>query len=106
MSEMATEINPFRAHSEGPKKRVLFIGTQSEFGGAQQFLFTLLTRLERSRFDCMVATGSSGDGEFTSAVRALGFETSLITELKRDSSPLNDLRAVYQIRKLIKKFEP
>ncbi len=103
---MATEINPFQGHVQGPKKRVLFIVTQSEFGGAQQFLFTLLSRLDRSQFDSIVATGSSGDGAFTSAARGLGFQTSLITALKRDSSPLADLRAIYQIRKLIKGFEP
>ena len=103
---MATEINPFQSHSQGPKKRVLFIITQSEFGGAQQFLYTLISRMDRSRFDIMVATGSTGDGVFTSAVRALEIKTSLIAALKRHISPITDLHAILQTRKLIKEFGP
>jgi glycosyltransferase involved in cell wall biosynthesis len=93
--------------SDQVKKRILFIITQSEFGGAQRFIFSLVGRLQQSnQYQLLVATGSDGGGEFLSALNAIGVETRQINSLKRDISPYKDLAAIFEIRRLIKQFGP
>ncbi len=102
---MDAEINVASTHSESHKKRILFVITQSEFGGAQQFVAAFVSKLDRSRYDITVATGGTGNGEFLQALRQLGFEPLIVEELRRNESLVSDLASVLAIRNLIKKLE-
>jgi len=86
-------------------KKILFIITQSEMGGAQRFLFNLLSKLS-DRYEMLVATGIDGDKELEVKIRNLGIEVTELKYLKRSISPYNDMRACFEIRDLINKFQP
>ena len=103
---MDAYINASPTSSEAPKKRLLFVITQSEFGGAQRFLFEFISKLDREKYDISVATGITGDAAFAEAVRNLEIPIFLVHALKRNEDPFNDIRAVWQLRKLIKKIKP
>lgn len=87
------------------KKRILFVITQSEFGGAQHFLFEIITHLDREKYELFLATGQSGDGKLTSALQGQ-LDIFQLFHLRRPISPLHDLLAVRELRKLIKKIKP
>ena len=40
-----------------PKRKILFIITQSELGGAMRFIYEFTSRLPRGKFTIMVVTG-------------------------------------------------
>src|SRR6185369_580221 len=89
----------------GPKKRVLFIITQSEMGGAQQFLLRLLNHLDPETNDIRVAIGRDGDGSFIEPLRPLGVICPVLKSLRRDINPVSDVRAVFETKRLIENFD-
>ena len=92
---MSTEINP--------KKKLLFVITQSEIGGAQRFLTVLLENLDKNKYEIRVAFGDAGTKDFLEQELAQkGIITHRLMYLSREIHPLNDLRSVFEIRKLIK----
>jgi glycosyltransferase involved in cell wall biosynthesis len=99
-------INSREPQTPSPKKRVLFIITQSEFGGAQQFLFQFLKHASKDTYDFQVATGRDGDMSLLKHLAPLGIPTSVIPSLQRDIALLLDLKAITHIRKLIDSFKP
>jgi len=88
------------------KKRVLFVITQSEPGGAQRFVLNLLTHLDKDQYEAMVAIGNTGNGNLFRALHAEGIPTHRLLHLVRDISIKEDLKAVSELRKLIKEYRP
>lgn len=103
---MITEINPINNQLLSPKRRVLFIITQSEMGGAQRFVFEIVSRLNHDKYDLLITVGSDGEGEFLKQLDKVGIRYKVIHELKRDISPINDIKSIFAIRKIIKDFRP
>lgn len=87
------------------KKKVLFVITQSELGGAQKFLSNLTSHLDRDIYEVLVAVGSSGNGDFLRVLKAEGIPFQTLKYLKREPS-LSDIKAVFETRSLIKKYRP
>ncbi|MCK4553947.1 glycosyltransferase [Candidatus Parcubacteria bacterium] len=108
------------------KKTILYLVTQSELGGAQRYVFDLATNLHQ-KFDVIIAFGEQGSkGELATRLIQAGFlpeseiKSSIgpavlreqsqifytIPHLKRAISPINDLKALIEIIKLIKKIKP
>lgn len=92
--------------AEIKQKKVLFVITQSEFGGAQRFLYHLLSRLNRSHYDLKIAVGDTGNKEFVLALENAGLEVIELKWLVREINPFKDMRATFELRKLIKDFRP
>ena len=88
------------------KKKILFIITQSEFGGAQRFLYNLISRLDSLNYDIKVAVGNTGNNEFTQALRNINISVQELKLLLRGINPIKDMAAVFELRKLIKSFCP
>jgi len=87
-------------------KKILYLITQSETGGAQRYIFDLAANL-RGEYNISVAFGEQGErGEFANELKNNGIEIYNIPHLKREISPLNDLLAIFEIVKLIKKLKP
>lgn len=42
------------------KKKVLFLITKANWGGAQRYVYDLATHLDKSQFDCLVVSGEAG----------------------------------------------
>jgi len=89
-------------------KKILFIITQSEFGGAQRAFFNIATDLDRKKYSITVAAGPEGDDEqgLLSALEKKGINTKHLKYLRREINPLFDLRGLLEIRRLIKKEKP
>lgn len=102
---MSLEINGQSRVNSSPKKRVLFIITQSEMGGAQRFLFNCLDKISNN-YDVRVAIGSDGGMELQDKLKKLNIEIYNLEFLKREISPINDWRAHKEIRKIIENFLP
>jgi glycosyltransferase involved in cell wall biosynthesis len=82
--------------------RVLQVVTKLELGGAQQLVLELCRRLDRARFDVVLASGT--EGELVPEARALPdcrFEA--VAPLVRELSPLDDARALVALARLIRR---
>jgi len=97
--------------------RVLFIITQSETGGAQRFLHTLVSHLDRIKYEMLVAAGpvELGDGnkelgiknyELLNRLGSGGVKTIQLKHLQREIKLFSDLLALFELRKIIKEFKP
>jgi glycosyltransferase involved in cell wall biosynthesis len=89
-------------------KKILFIITQSEFGGAQKAFFNIATNLDKEKYKIIVAAGPEGDDEqgLLSALEKRGINTKHLKYLRRAINPLFDLQGLLEIRRLIKKERP
>lgn len=70
------------------KKRILFIVTLNEIGGAQRFINTLTDNLDSQKYEWSIATADN------------------VKNLKRNPSVFNDVLAIFEVRKLIKNYNP
>src|SRR3989344_5760825 len=102
---MATESNTMIKTQGDLKKRVLFVITQSELGGAQRFLSSLTSHLDKDIYEFLIAVGSSGNGDFLRILKAEGIPYQTLKFLKREPS-LNDIKAVFEIRSFVKNYRP
>ena len=88
------------------KKRILFVITQSEFGGAQRFLYELTTRLDKGRYEILVASDSNKKSEFLNSLEQKDIKTRQLRFLKREINPIFDCLGVMELIKLINNFKP
>ena len=102
---MNAEINYFNVN-KNPKKRVLFIVTQSEFGGAQKFLYELTTRLDKNRYEILIAFDLGGKNDFLNSLEQKGLKTKQLKFLKRELNPVLDCLGIIELMKLINNFGP
>ncbi|MBI2042637.1 MAG: glycosyltransferase [Candidatus Nealsonbacteria bacterium] len=86
-------------------KRVLFLVTQSEMGGAQRYIFELARGLDKQKYEISVAAGE-GDGELFERIAPLQVKTHQLINLKRAPNPYLLIAAVVEIRRLLKKEKP
>jgi len=92
------------------KKKILFLVTQSEFGGAQRFIHTLVINLDKNKYDIMVSAGLRGDDE-NGLLKLLesprhGIKIERLKYLKRSVNPFFDFLGYFEIKKLIRKEKP
>ncbi len=89
-------------------KRILYIITQSEFGGAQRFVFNMATNLDKNKYDVMVAAGPQGDSEngLLHALGKEGIKTRRLKHLKRAIGCAEEYRAYHEIKDLVNEFQP
>src|SRR3989338_2730858 len=106
MTAKSSINEPYLNTNGNLKKKVLFVITQSEMGGAQRFVLNLLTHLDKDRYEAMVAIGNTGNGDLFRALHAEGIPTHRLVHLVRDISIKEDLKAVSELRKLIKEYRP
>lgn len=88
------------------KKTILYLITQSELGGAQTYVFDLAKNLKKE-FNIIIGFGEQGKkGELAQWLKKENLTFYTIPNLKRSISPLRDIKALFEIRKLIKKTKP
>lgn len=86
--------------------KILYFITQSEFGGAQRYVFDLANNL-KADFKVAVALGEQGNnGKLAKILEKNNIEYFTIPHLKRSLSPVNDILAFFEIIKLIMFFKP
>ncbi|OGD29799.1 hypothetical protein A2833_00565 [Candidatus Azambacteria bacterium RIFCSPHIGHO2_01_FULL_44_55] len=105
------------------RKRILFIITKSEWGGAQRFLFELVTHLDKNAYESIIATGppplenkspistretrfsKGGGGELLNRLNNRGLETLILKHLGNRFG-FNSFAAIFEIFSLVRKIKP
>ncbi len=90
--------------SYGMKKKVLFLITKSNFGGAQRYVYDLAINLPRGEFDVTVATG--GHGTLIDKLQAAKIKVIPIPSLERDVSLMKEVRALIELWQIIRAEKP
>jgi glycosyltransferase involved in cell wall biosynthesis len=85
------------------RSRILFLITRAELGGGQTHVADLLRGL-RTEFEVHLGTGETG--YLTEIARELDVPVHLIPSLVQPLSPVKDLAALEQCRRLIREIKP
>lgn len=90
------------------KKKILFVITQSEFGGAQHYVWEIARSLNPAVYDVIVAAGPEGDDELglLAQLQKIGVKTRHLKHLKRAINPVFDLLAFFELKKLVAAEKP
>ena len=82
--------------------------TQSEFGGAQRFIYRLVTNLDLDKYDITVVAGPEGNDAngLLFNLKNKNYRIIALKFLRRGINPLFDLLGFFEIRKLLKKEKP
>ena len=86
------------------RRRVLFIITKSNWGGAQRYVYDLATALPKHEFEVQVAFGQPG--RLADALARAGIETYSIAALQRDVSLVADFRSFLELWRLLRTMRP
>jgi len=87
----------------GQKNKVLFIVTQSELGGAQRYILDL-AQIFNDTFEVLAAAG--GNGGLFDELTLNNIKFSKLKNLVREINLVKDIKAAWEIYKLIKKERP
>ncbi|MDO8574872.1 MAG: glycosyltransferase family 4 protein [bacterium] len=84
-------------------RKLLFIITKSEMGGAQKFLYELVTHLNPEKYDISVAAG--GHGELFKKLNEKNIKTATIRNFSNVPG-IKNILVFLEIFRLIKRFNP
>jgi glycosyltransferase involved in cell wall biosynthesis len=88
----------------GGKVRLLLVITQSEFGGAQKYVYYLATRLPQDRYEVTVACGAGG--LLIHKLRGAGTAVMCLPHLVRDINPVRDFLVLLDLVRLVRRVRP
>ncbi len=91
-------------------KKIIFVITKSNWGGAQRYVFDLATSIS-GQFDVAVATGGTGmkgapAGALVERLRERGVRTLFLPSFARDIFIGRDLRAFFELVRLFRRERP
>jgi len=86
------------------RKKILFLITQSNFGGAQRYVFDLATNLNKEKYEVAVAAG--GDGPLFDKLKSADIQIFKRKCLKRPICPTCDIEAYFKLKRLFKEWRP
>jgi glycosyltransferase involved in cell wall biosynthesis len=86
------------------KKKILFVITKSNWGGAQRYVYDLATNINKEQFVVSVAFGQSG--QLAERLRTTGITTHPIYSLHRDVSLSTDIKSFFELLRLFRTEKP
>lgn len=86
------------------RKKVLFLITKSNWGGAQRYVHDLATTLDYTLYEPVVVLG--GEGELKDKLEAANIRTISLTSLQRDISLTKEFSFARELWRTIKKEQP
>lgn len=86
------------------KKKILYVITKSNFGGAQRYVYELATSLPKDAFDVTVAFG--GNGILKQKLESAGISTRTIHSFERDINFSKEIKSLFELRNIIQELEP
>lgn len=89
--------------SQPLKKKILYVITKSNWGGAQRYVFDLATGFSE-KYDVSVALG--GEGELATRLKDAGIRTILLPFLTRDVNLFADVLAFKKLIQLFREEKP
>jgi glycosyltransferase involved in cell wall biosynthesis len=92
-------------------KKVLYLITKSNWGGAQKYVFDLATNLPKDQFETAVASGGTGAkgaevGQLANKLAEVSLPFYPIKSFTRDIFLFNELKAFWEVGLVIKKYRP
>jgi glycosyltransferase involved in cell wall biosynthesis len=92
-------------------KKILYVITKSNWGGAQRYVYDLATHLPKDKFEVGVALGGTGSkdatpGMLADKLRASGVRTLFVESFMRDISIFKEWRAFRELVHLFKSERP
>ena len=91
---------------ESKKKKILYVITKGNFGGAQRYVFDLATGLPQTQYEVVVAIGTRDGSALKDRLEAVGIRPIPLTALGRDVSVGRDTESFVTLWKSIKKERP
>jgi glycosyltransferase involved in cell wall biosynthesis len=88
----------------GARKKILYIITKSNWGGAQRYVFDLATNIPKDSFDVAVVLG--GSGPLKQKLNAAGVRTISVDALQRDVSLSKEFKAMRELASIFKNEKP
>jgi len=93
------------------RKKVLFVITKSNFGGAQRYVYDLASSLSKDRFEAVVAFGGTGTpgssaGKLEAMLKKAGIRTIFIQNFARDIFIFKEFLALFELMSLFRKEKP
>jgi len=86
------------------RKKVLFLITKSNWGGAQRYVYDIATNLDQSKYEPVVALG--GDGELKDKLDAAGIRVISLQSLQRDISIKKEVGFALELWKILRREKP
>lgn len=86
------------------KKKILFLITKSNWGGAQRYVYDLATTLDLSKFEPVVAMG--GNGILTEMLHNADIRTIVLEEMQNKLSFTQARKAAAELRKVLQTERP
>ena len=86
------------------KKKILYVITKSNWGGAQRYVYDLATTLPKSEFEVSVAFGQPG--LLAKKLQENGITTHPIASLQRDVSLAADIKSFFELLRLFRTEKP
>lgn len=86
------------------RKRVLYVITKGNWGGAQRYVFDLATNLSKEDFEVAVALGEGKNLE--EKLQQAGIKTIRLKNSQRNINPFKDLLLFFELWNLYKKEKP
>ncbi|MFA5029349.1 MAG: glycosyltransferase family 4 protein [Patescibacteria group bacterium] len=89
------------------KTKVLYIITLLSWGGAQKYVYDLISGLkDEPNLEIIISGGAKNKGELAERAKNQGLKSITFKNLVREINPLKDLLAVWEIKKTIEKEKP
>lgn len=88
----------------GKPKRILYVITKANWGGAQRYVFDLAVAAAKAGNEVTVASG--GSGELTTRLHEENILTLSVPGLERNVRASSDLRAFHELRQVIRAVNP
>jgi glycosyltransferase involved in cell wall biosynthesis len=85
-------------------KKILYLITKSNFGGAQKYVYELACEAQKNNFDVSVAVG--GNGILIEKLKKAGLTVYTLKSLKRDVGFISEIKSFFEILALLKKVKP
>ena len=86
------------------RKKLLFLITKSNWGGAQRYVYDLATNLSQEQFDMVVVLG--GEGPLKQKLEEKRVRTIVIHSFQRDINIVKELNATGELFQILRKEKP
>ena len=90
--------------SQPTRKKVFYLITKSNWGGAQRYVYDLATTLDTTRFEPVVAMG--GDGVLGEMLQNARIRTIVLSEMQNKLSLRQARKAAAELRRILKAEQP
>ncbi|MEK7200853.1 MAG: glycosyltransferase family 4 protein [Patescibacteria group bacterium] len=88
------------------KKKILYIITKGNFGGAQRYVYDLTTNMSKTVFDIIVACGNKDGNSLSEKLAGQNIRTIVLENSEREINIKNDFRTFRELIKIIKSEKP